>query len=134
RAHDDRFNATINKIDLNKKKPKQILIGRPTPGDYGGEGSDGVHPSGESGEAYGKLDDQLALQFEQLQGIMYARMVKKVGTKTYWEQWANSVAVIAEKQVERINRLIDQDTEHKKVFQQFLKGLQNNINPSISQQ
>lgn len=134
RAHDDRFNATINKIDLNKKKPKQILIGRPTPGDYDGDGSDGLHPSKESGQPYGKLDEQLALHFEQLQGVMYARMVKKVGDRTYWEQWANSVAEIAENQVERINRLIEQDTEHKKVFQQFLKGLQKNINPSISQQ
>lgn len=29
RAHDDRFNAEINKIDLNKNKPKNILIGTP---------------------------------------------------------------------------------------------------------
>src|SRR5690606_3489730 len=29
RAHDDRFNATVNKIELNKKKPDNILIGRP---------------------------------------------------------------------------------------------------------
>ena len=27
RAHDDRFNATVNKIDLNKNKPKQIMVG-----------------------------------------------------------------------------------------------------------
>ena len=29
RAHDDRFNATVNKLELNKKKPAQILVGRP---------------------------------------------------------------------------------------------------------
>ena len=29
RAHDDRFNATVNKIELNKNRPKQILVGRP---------------------------------------------------------------------------------------------------------
>ena len=29
RAHDDRFNATVNKIELNKKRPNQILVGRP---------------------------------------------------------------------------------------------------------
>lgn len=134
RAHDDRFNATINKIDLNKKKPKQILIGRPTPVDHDGDSSDGVYPPGESGEYYGQLDEQLALQFEQLQGVMYARMVKKVGDRLYWEQWARSVAEIAEKQVERINRLIEQDTEHENVFKRFLEGLQRNINPSITQQ
>lgn len=27
RAHDDRFEATINKIEFNKTKPKQILVG-----------------------------------------------------------------------------------------------------------
>ena len=27
RAHDDRFNATINKIELNKKRPEPILVG-----------------------------------------------------------------------------------------------------------
>ena len=29
RAHDDRFNATVNKIELNRKKPNNILVGRP---------------------------------------------------------------------------------------------------------
>ena len=38
RAHDDRFNSTINKIELNKKRPDQILVGRP---DYGSD-SDGT--------------------------------------------------------------------------------------------
>ena len=28
-AHDDRFNATVNKIELNQRKPDNILIGRP---------------------------------------------------------------------------------------------------------
>src|SRR5690606_23381162 len=27
RAHDDRFNATVNKIELNKKRPSNILVG-----------------------------------------------------------------------------------------------------------
>lgn len=26
-AHDDRFNATVNKIGLNKQRPQNILIG-----------------------------------------------------------------------------------------------------------
>jgi hypothetical protein len=58
RAHDDRFNATINKIDLNKKRPDQILVGRPD------TGSDGDSESTESNE---KIRQQLAFQFEELQ-------------------------------------------------------------------
>ena len=40
RAHDDRFNATVNKIELNRKRPGQILIGTTDNGRYG-EGGEG---------------------------------------------------------------------------------------------
>ena len=70
----------------------------------------------------------------QLQNVVFARMVNKVGSKPYWEQWAKDVAHIAEKQVERITRLIKDDKKHQKAFDNFLAGLQKNINPSISQQ
>ena len=42
------------------------------------------------------LSRQLAIQFEKLQGVVFARMVEKVGDKGYWDQWAHDVAVIAE--------------------------------------
>ncbi|MBK8483156.1 MAG: DEAD/DEAH box helicase [Saprospiraceae bacterium] len=134
RAHDDRFNATVNKIELNKHRPEQILVGRP---EYSFD-NDGV-PSlvNEDQAAYGTSKDisrQLALQFEQLQNVVFARMVNKVGDRRYWEQWAKSVAEIAERQVERINRLIKDDKTHQQAFANFLEGLQKNINPSISQQ
>ena len=61
-------------------------------------------------------------------------MVQKVGDRRYWEQWAKSVAEIAERQAERINRLIKQDRTHQQAFANFLGGLQKNINPSITQQ
>ena len=124
RAHDDRFNATINKIDLNKKRPDQILVGRPD------TGSDGDSDSNESNE---KIRQQLAFQFEELQSVVYARMVNKVGDRKYWEQWAKDVAIIVERQIERITKLTNEEGKHKKAFQNFLSGLQENINPSITQ-
>jgi len=132
RAHDDRFNATVNKIELNRKRPEQILVGRPA---YSWE--DGQQVIEDPGVAYGTdkdISQQLALQFEQLQHVVFARMVQKVGDRRYWEQWANNVAEIAQRQVERINRLINADGEHQKAFKEFLTGLQNNINPSITRQ
>lgn len=132
RAHDDRFNATINKIELNKSRPEQILVGRP---EYSFE--EGQSVFNEPEESYGQnkdINQQLALQFEQLQHVIFARMVQKVGDRLYWEQWAKSVAQIAERQVERIARLIKEDTEHQQAFADFLNGLQKNINPSITQQ
>lgn len=126
RAHDDRFNATVNKIELNKKRPNQILVGK---SDYG-TGSD----NSANDQANIELNRQMAIQFEQLQSVVFARMVTKVGDRRYWEQWAKDVAKIAERYTERINRLINEDTKHKKAFAAFLNGLQKNINPSISQE
>lgn len=59
-------------------------------------------------------------------------MVQKVGNKRYWVQWAQDVAQIAQRYIERINLLIDTDGKHKKAFDSLLKGLQKNINPSVS--
>lgn len=132
RAHDDRFNAIVNKIELNKKRPEQILIGRP---EYKFEGGTAVpFDSDTQNKAASEMSRQLSLQFEELQRVVFARMVKKVGDRLYWEQWAKDVAKIAEGYVERITRLIADDKTHHKAFANFLAGLQKNINPSITQQ
>ena len=123
RAHDDRFNATINKIELNKNKPPQILVGRPDTGNNEENSEKGLS----------ELSQQLTIQFQQLQGVVFAKMVQKVGDRRYWEQWAKDVALIAEKHIERITRLIKSDIKHQVVFTQFLMGLHKNINPSITQ-
>lgn len=133
RAHDDRFNATINKLDLNRKKPNNILIGRPT---YGFDEDSNPILARESSDIYKKgsnLANQLALQFEQLQEVVYARMVEKVGSRRYWEQWAKDVSIIAERQIERITYLVENRKEQRKAFDKFLLGLQRNINPSTSE-
>ena len=84
----------IIKLNLNKIDPEQILVGRP---EYAWEDGRPVMTDTESPE-YGKTKDigqQLAMQFEQLQHIVFARMVQKVGDRRYWEQWAKNVAEIA---------------------------------------
>lgn len=133
RAHDDRFNATVNKIELNRSRPEQILVGKP---EYSFDG-EGKPISGEDDPLVNTTKDisrQMALQFEQLQNVVFARMVKKVGDRKYWEDWAKSVAEIATRQTERITHLITNNTKHQKAFAKFLSGLQKNINPSITEQ
>ena len=124
RAHDDRFNALVNKIDINKKKPTNIIIATP---DNSGSGS------GEIEEPAGIYDSQTPLPFpiETVQNAIYAKMVEKVGDRKYFEQWAKDVAKIAQIQIDRIRDLISRDGEHKKAFNNFIKGLQENINSDI---
>lgn len=130
RAHDDRFNSTVNKIELNRRRPSQILVGRPEYS-FDNHGMP-VLADDEAGHGNKEIGQQLALQFEQLQNVVFARMVQKVGDKRYWEQWAKSVAEIAQRHEERINRLITENNKYKQAFGKFLTGLQKNINPNIT--
>ncbi|MDD3945319.1 MAG: DEAD/DEAH box helicase family protein [Bacteroidales bacterium] len=133
RAHDDRFNATVNKIELNRKKPNNILVGRP---EYSFDENGKPHTVSQESDAYAanrEIGIQLALQFEQLQSVVFARMVQKVGDRRYWEQWAKDVAIIAERQIERITYLVENRKDQRQAFEDFLCGLQKNINPSITQ-
>ena len=135
RSHDDRFEATINQIELNKNKPKQILIGDGGAGDEF-DGSDGtVREDSVTYNATSKqLAKQLNLQFEEMQSTFFARMVEKVGNKRYWEQWARDVAQIAQEHIAHIIHLIKTDEKARKAFDEFLSGLHKNINPSVSEQ
>ncbi|MEI6412346.1 MAG: DEAD/DEAH box helicase family protein, partial [Bacteroidota bacterium] len=133
RAHDDRFNATVNKIELNKHKPEQILVGRPD--NRAGDSVEYRDHAAEPGHSASELvSRQLSIQYEQLQSVLFARMVQKVGDRRYWEQWAKDVAQIAERHIERITRLIREDGAHQRAFADFLGGLQKNINPAISRE
>ncbi|MCZ0859711.1 DEAD/DEAH box helicase family protein [Methanocorpusculum sp. MG] len=125
RAHDDRFNATVNKIELNKKRPLNILIGG-VPHDDEEEGS-----GWSAGDK--TIQTRLQLQFTELQDTIYARMVVKVGERQYWEVWAKQVADIAEKQIARIRRLV-QNTDVMEVFAEFVESLRENINPTIDEE
>lgn len=132
RAHDDRFNATVNKIDLNKKRPSNILVGGTTVG-FDDDGTPYVKGSGD-GTSTEIIEKQLQIQFEELQNAVFARMVQKVGDRRYWEQWAKSVGDIANRQKERIIQLIVDSPKHAKEFEKFLNGLRKSINPSLEQE
>lgn len=131
RAHDDRFNATVNKIELNKEPPPNIqIIGV---GGGGAEGGDGDPSTGKPGTAT-PVQINMFPHIDEWRDAIYARIVLKCGDRRYWESWAKDVADIAERHIDRINVLLDgANSEHKAAFSEFLEGLQTNINPSIDQ-
>lgn len=135
RAHDDRFNAIINKIELNKNRPQNILL---TGSIFGGTGTNKDTETSDdtidNGDIKETIAQQMELQFEKMQSVVYARMVEKVGNKRYWEQWAEDVAKIAERHIQQITNLINTDDKARKEFDRFLKGLHKNINPSVKEQ
>jgi len=134
RAHDDRFNAEVNKIELNKKKSEKILVSNILSHEANDSDNDSQTNSNDKKEGLSqKMISQLQLQFGELQDTVYARMVKKVGNRRYWEQWAKDIADIARKHVEHITRIVD-DGKYQKEFECFLNGLQKQLNPSITKE
>lgn len=125
RSLDERFDATINKLELNKKKPEQIQI-------------IGVGAAPEDGELK-QSTEQLSMMLSEedlsdLERAIYGKIVRKVGNTRYWEDWSKDVAEIAQKHMLRIKVMLeDENSEAFTEFQKFLKSLRYNINDSISE-
>lgn len=139
RAHDDEFNATVNKINLNKNKPSKVVIGTipghtfamRSDGGVSGHDADGENVNTQLSQE--EIAKQLEIKFGPLQDGIYAKLVEKVGDRLYWENWAKKVGDIAQKFIYRINELIKSGKAAKE-FDAFLKGLQQNINPSVDEE
>ena len=143
RAHDDRFNAKVNSIALNEGKPDELPIDvghvdgksakqRIDEAEAKSKSADGKNPDAFADNA--ELTQQIALfSLEEWQEAMYAKLVDKVGTRTYWEDWADDVATIAENQITRIKALVDgADGKLRAEFERFVEGLRGNLNDAIS--
>ena len=143
RAHDDRFNAKVNSIALNEGKPDELPIDvghvdgksakdRIDEAEAKSQSGDGKNPDAFADNT--ELTQQIALfSLEEWQEAMYAKLVDKVGTRTYWEDWADDVATIAENQVTRIKALVDgADDKLSAEFERFVEGLRGNLNDGIS--
>lgn len=127
RAHDDRFNAFVNKLELNEKPPTgggTAIVG----------GGDGTYPGGENPPGGPVNPTQLLLFNDEVRKAIYAKMVLKVGTKRYWEQWADDIAKIAQKHINRIQAAIKENEDYKTGFDMYMEGLYKNINPNITEQ
>ncbi len=130
RAHDDRFNAEINKIELNKRRQGRInVVGI----GFGGDG-DGDDRERGGGEEEIREPLQLPINLKDLKEALYARLVLKCGDRRYWESWAKDVADIAGRNITRITTLVGQsDADYREIFEEFMTELRQNINPQVSE-
>jgi predicted helicase len=118
RAHDESL------VDEAEFRRKITVIG----GGKGGGGTGGGTGGG----------DNLPLDFpdmplDAVTEAVYAAIPKKLGDREYWSQWAKDVAVIAERLVARIKSLLEKP-KPKKAFDAFLKGLRENLNPTVGEE
>lgn len=122
RAHDERFNAYINRIALGSTKPgtgpddpmKVIPV-------------DLIGPDGGPAEVQGRL-----FEYEAWTGAIYTKIVQKVGSRTYWEEWARDVAQIAASHETRIATILAQQPAAADAFDEFVSELHTTLNSSVS--
>lgn len=135
RSTDERFEAEINKLELNKKKSDRLTI-NPVHN----------HPSrpvtqerGEEAERKRENGEQLSLdlntdEVSDIEQAFYGKIVKKVGDRRYLEDWSADVARIAQRHITKIKDLIDSQSGARMAFDTFIKGLRYNINDSIDEE
>jgi predicted helicase len=146
RAHDDRFDATINKMDLGVNVSDHIeivAVSNALP-----EKQEGKKNGSHIGKGGGANDDdydnrgsststpvQTSLAFDEFQKAIYAKIVKKCGKRDYWENWANDIARIAQTHITRITTALqDKQSEEYQAFAAFLEELRDDLNESITEQ
>ena len=114
RSHDDRLNAEINRIDLNKTLPDRIIFG---------------------GEGEGTLNgQQMFLPIDIPPEAILPKIVERCGDRKYWESWAKDVAVIFARIVGRVENLLDNPENEalREWFNAFHTELQSSINDAIT--
>ena len=141
RAHDERLDAAINSMELNgqgpeniiveqvsleKKKQDDLLGGSASDGDEAGAGSSG---SSADGVAQG-IQGQLTLLPSDWKESVFGRIVKKVGSSLYWEDWSKDIATVAERYIHLIDHLLE-DPERQDAFQEFVNALRATLNPAV---
>ena len=149
RAHDERFDSTINRISLGEDVSNRLEIVDGTSlaeleattavvDDVKSKRKKDPASSGNSSQSdeSGKKneEEQLSLNITELSSAILAKIVKKCGTRDYWENWANDIALIAEKHITRINSIVlNSGTPERNAFLKFLEEIQDDLNPEITE-
>ncbi len=144
RAHDERFDATINKAGLGEDVSDAIEVVAvsnnlpartpepATPADIGGGAAAGDDDTPTTPPA--PAPTQAIMQFDEFSQAIMAKIVKKCGTRDYWEDWAKDIAVIAEKHIIRIKSVVAKEGSHQRqAFLAFLEELRDDLNGDISE-
>jgi len=160
RAHDDRFDAMINKLEFNGKDVSRMEViavadkvvkktkkAKPKEGDDEtttiglSEGKkQRAKAQAKGGSSIGTAETPLPVQEEmvfevgEIERALYAKIVKKCGNRHHWEDWARDVAKIAKTHIDRIQAILENPTNTNEIvaFNEFAHELRDDLNNSVS--
>ena len=131
RSHDERLDAEINQIDLNRAVSDRIqIVGVGTEETESTDASIGDIPT----SFQYKLDGLVVDHF-------YARVVERVGDRQYWDKWAKDVAKVATTVQTRLRAMIPSNgesttahrTELKQRFNALLQAMRATTNDALTE-
>ena len=142
RAHDERFDSTINAIEYNENPPENIMVEvvNLAQSKERGSGSTTDIEGTEVGTGDGiPVDDavsgvqaMLNIPSSEWKDAVYSKIVKKVGNRLYWDDWSQGIADIASRYINLIDHLLE-DPLNQDYFAKFVESLQTTLNPAIKQ-
>ncbi|SIT51320.1 Helicase domain protein [Paraburkholderia piptadeniae] len=145
RSHDDRFDAMVNKLELNGPNTSKMeviaitdKIEKKQQKGKGPKNKDAGKGGFTIGEAVQKrtTQEQHELQFEigEIEKAIYAKLVQKVGNRHHWEDWANDIAKIARTHIDRITGIVENpaNVKERQAFHAFAAELRDDLNGSIT--
>ncbi|MEM6050649.1 type ISP restriction/modification enzyme [Erwinia sp. P7711] len=144
RAHDDRFDAMINKLEFNGKDNARMeviavadkVVKKTKRQTKKSELAGKARKSNGIGSAVTPPPEQLDIEFSvgEIERALYAKIVKKCGNRHHWEDWANDIAKIARTHIDRIRGILE-NPENKieiSAFRAFADELRDDLNNSVS--
>lgn len=69
---------------------------------------------------------------EILENELKARIVKRVGNRREWEEWAEDVGEICQEQIKHIQKVLDESPDSQKAFEGFRTELKETLNGELS--
>jgi predicted helicase len=151
RAHDERFDSTINRIGLGEDVSDKLeIVGvssneeieattavvedvKPKPKKKDDE-EEGVLGEGDAEGTEDQDPEQLSFIPNALSAAIKAKIVERCGTRDYWENWASDIAKIAQTHIARINAIVlNSETPERKAFMDFVEEIRDDLNPEISE-
>ena len=146
RSHDERLGAEIMRLQLGEEEgigdrirllfgrlPESATVEELSWGDSQRSDSDGDRVVQEPEPT--PEDRQRTIQFElqnAVSRILRAKIVRKCGVVTFWEQWADDVADVAQSHIVRIGTVVGHSDTAAKKFDTFLEELRDDLNPSVT--
>ena len=132
RSHDERLDARINALPYDKSKASPVVSVVDTDNAGDKPNQPDVPFEAETGTQLDMFEEAGGAS-QQLQEAINALIVKKCGTKVYWDVWAKDIAEIAKRHIQRISEIIQSDEAAQAEFQKFLRGLKDSLNESITE-